>query len=127
MRRRFALAITLACISIAPRALAQEGDIITFKTRVHLASVPVVVRDSKGVPVGNLEKADFQLYDQGKLQTISRFSMESTHPKPGTVPEKRTEGGPQPPTNRLIPDRFVAYLFDDVHLQFGELVWLRDA
>src|SRR6266851_4176174 len=49
----------------------------TFKVRVNLVLVRVVVRDSKGKVVSNLKKEDFQLYDNRKVQTISSFSVET--------------------------------------------------
>src|SRR6266852_3460110 len=54
----------------------------TFKVRVNLVLVRVVVRDSQGKIVSNLKKEDFQLFDNRKLQTISSFSVET--------PETRT-------------------------------------
>src|SRR6266851_8595019 len=49
----------------------------TFKVRVNLVLVRVVVRDSQGKIVSNLKKEDFQLFDNRKLQTISSFSVET--------------------------------------------------
>ena len=46
----------------------------TFSTKVNLVMVPVVVRDAKGKAIGTLQKEDFQLFDKGKPQVISRFS-----------------------------------------------------
>src|ERR1700739_2626887 len=43
----------------------------TFKVRVNLVLVRVVVRDSKGKEVSGLKKEDFQLFDNRKPQTIS--------------------------------------------------------
>src|SRR6267154_744120 len=54
----------------------------TFKVRVNLVLVRVVVRDGHGKIVPNLKKEDFQLYDNRKVQTISSFSVET--------PETRT-------------------------------------
>src|SRR5580658_1205104 len=48
----------------------------TFKSRVDLVMIPVVVRDGKGKPFAGLKKEDFQLFDKGKPQNISRFSAE---------------------------------------------------
>src|SRR5580698_247409 len=48
----------------------------TFRSRVDLVLIPVVIRDGKGKPVSGLKKEDFQLFDRGKPQTISRFSAE---------------------------------------------------
>jgi hypothetical protein len=48
----------------------------TFGTRVKLVPVRVVVRDLNGKAVGDLRREDFQLFDRGKAQVISRFSVE---------------------------------------------------
>jgi VWFA-related protein len=45
----------------------------SLKTSVNLIEVPIIVRDQAGRQVTNLNAADFRIYDQGKLQTISRF------------------------------------------------------
>jgi VWFA-related protein len=103
----------------------------TFKVNVKLILVRVVVRDNQGHAVGNLRQEDFQVFDNRKPQVISQFSVE----QPGTraAPEmKSTEeasGSDQvgiknpPPT----PELFTAYLFDDVHLKFGDLSLAREA
>ena len=49
----------------------------TFKLRVNLVQVKVVVRDAKGELVRDLKREDFQLYDQGKLQAITTFGVET--------------------------------------------------
>src|SRR5882672_3527588 len=49
----------------------------TFKVRVNLVLVRVVVRDRQGKIVSNLKKEDFQLFDNKKLQIISSFSVEA--------------------------------------------------
>src|ERR1022692_2148195 len=57
--------------------IAQSGDAsVTFKAGVHLVMVPAVVRDSKGQAVGNLTRDDFQLFDKGKRQEITQFTVE---------------------------------------------------
>ena len=49
----------------------------TFKLRVNLVQVHVTVRDAKGDPIPNLKREDFQVFDQGKLQPITVFAVES--------------------------------------------------
>src|SRR5258708_20726125 len=49
----------------------------TFKVRVNLVLVRVVVRDSQGKVVTGLKKEDFQLADNRKPQVISTFSVET--------------------------------------------------
>jgi VWFA-related protein len=103
----------------------------TFSTKVNLVMVPVVVRDGKGKAIGTLQKEDFQLFDKGKPQVISKFSVE----KAGEVaipaevatdeaaidkPDKSTAAAP-------IAQRFVIYLFDDVHTSTADLMQARNA
>src|SRR5262245_37712962 len=113
------------CLAICWIAAAQEPE-LTFKTRVNLVTVPVVVRDKTGRAVGNLEKEDFQLFDKGKPQSISRFSVESSGAKVVAITLPESEAPPAVAAP-VMPERFVAYLFDDVHLAFGDMVRLRDA
>ena len=112
----------------APETTTRE-ETPTFKTRVNLVSVPVVVRDKQGRAVGGLQQEDFQLFDKNKPQIITKFSVEKAGAKFGKKPEspapKPGEGSEGLPAD--TPDHFVAYLFDDVHLAFGDLVRVRDA
>ncbi len=54
------------------KALSAQGDLKTEVT-VTLKLVQVFVTDAKGKPALDLGKADFVLYDNGKLQTITDF------------------------------------------------------
>jgi VWFA-related protein len=53
-----------------------EGDVVRVETQ--LVSVPAVVTDSTGRPLSNLRQENFQLYEDGKLQTISNFGTAQT-------------------------------------------------
>jgi VWFA-related protein len=110
-----------------PEIASQEAP-FTFSSRVNLVSVPVVVRGRDGRAVGNLHKEDFQLLDKGKAQVITKFTVERADAagSEAASSQKQTEKQGATPTPTL-PDRYVAYLFDDIHLQSGDLLQTRQA
>src|SRR2546430_8069390 len=61
---------------VALTVLAQQP----IKVDVREVIVPVTVTDEKGRFVTNLEQKDFQIFDQGKEQTIRFFSAERSQP-----------------------------------------------
>jgi len=116
--------------------VASKDAPVTFKSGVNLIPVPVVVRDSKGRAVGELGVNDFQLFDNGKPQMISKFTVQKLTPGNGAVtlpvvtsPNGAPAGGGVRADGEPdgIPDRFVAYLFDDLHMSLSDLVYTRDA
>lgn len=114
----------------APEVSAHEAP-LTFSSRVNLISVPVVVRDREGRALGNLQKEDFQVFDKGKPQVVTKFSIEKSSSllevKPGPSGARR-ETTPAPISSPpVLPDRYVAYLVDDVHLDSGDLLNTRQA
>src|SRR5690349_6691264 len=114
-----------------PAEVSSHETPATFKSKVNLVLVPVVVRDAQGRAVGNLKQEDFQILDRGKPQVISKFSVEKSERQ--VTGEKERPGGnaaetaPGASAAPVAPEGYVAYLFDDVHLAFGDLVRVRDA
>jgi Ca-activated chloride channel family protein len=92
----FSLACLLVCLLCAwgVRAIAQDpqkGDRIppgsqsqkdesTYRVNVRLVNVFTTVTDSRGAPVADLTKDDFQLFEDGVPQTIKVFEKESAIP-----------------------------------------------
>jgi VWFA-related protein len=101
----------------------------TFKVRVNLVLVRVVVRDSNGKVVSNLKKEDFQLADERKPQIISSFSMETPVSHVSTVKmdsaEAASEGTPVKAPE--LPQRFVTLFFDDLHLSMQDAMQSKQA
>ena len=98
----------------------------TFTSRSNLVLVHVVARDKAGKATGTLRKEDFQLFDRGKPQIISKFVVE----KSGVIKKLPDESAEAPPPGKPLPIEpvhFVAYLFDDTHLNFGDLAQARIA
>ena len=123
----------------APKPKADVGSEIsqmetapTFKVRVNLVQVRVIVRDPSGKPINNLTRQDFLLYDQGKLQTISNFSVETAQTRlqrAAAVAKSQADAsasgdasGSKPP---VLPERFVALVFDDTHLSLQDATFAR--
>jgi len=117
--------------------LSSQDTPPTFRVRVNLVLARVVVRDAQGKIVRDLKKEDFQLLDNRKPQTITYFAAESpdsSKPAPsGTekhepVSEAIIGDTLEPATPAIkLPQRFVALLFDDVHLTMEDATFVRDA
>ena len=100
-----------------------------FSVRANLVPIRVVVRDAHGQAVSDLHQEDFRVFEDGKLQLISHFSIEKPVAVPVASPETSSlhpADSEKTPAALARPARFVALLFDDVHLPFGELALIRN-
>lgn len=110
--------------------MATRDTTPTFTSRTNLVLVRVVVHDRDGHVNGNLQKEDFLLFDKGKPQFISRFSLEKTTERKAEaaaseVASASADGKSTP--EPAPPGRYVGYIFDDLHLNFGDLAQSRNA
>jgi VWFA-related protein len=111
----------------------------TFKAGINLVLVPVVVRNRHGKAVGNLTQDNFEVFDKGKRQKIVTFSAlkranNPEEPEPSSTPgndsldkgqdQKKAVARPQETTTS---PRAIAYLLDDLDINFPEMVTLRKA
>ena len=130
-----------ASSSGSPGAAASSGEEVssrdtpaTFKVRVNLVLVRVVVRDAQGNVVPNLKKEDFQLFDNRKPQVISSFTAETPEShaitpatEAGSTPESSEVVSAVPVQPAGLPQRFVAMVFDDISMRTEDAVAVRDA
>jgi VWFA-related protein len=130
VNRKVFLGLLLCWLVFAqcPHAVAQqtkesESPLFKIEVTVNKVLVPVVVRDVQSRAVGNLRKEDFQILEKDKPQIISGFAVE----KRGLA-ESHTESANQAPAapnttlqSTTAPPRFIAFLFDDLHLGAADL------
>jgi VWFA-related protein len=107
---------------LALSSLPKDETLTTLRVSVKLVPVSVVLRDSKGNVTGNLQKEDFQLFDNGKPQVITSFSVEKSGSSPAAGPSAAPAVVSSPTSTRDV-----AYVFDDIHSSFAELANARDA
>ena len=75
-RVRIAAAIVLlAGVGMVAQQDQPQAPIPTFKAQVEYVEVDAVVTDEQGQFVRNLKKEDFQVFEDGKPQTVSTFSL----------------------------------------------------
>ena len=115
----------ILCVLHLVALQTKESEVVPFKieVKVNKVLVPVVVRDAQRHAVGTLRKEDFQVFDKDKPTVISGFAVEKR-----SVAEGNTEGGNLAPSDpnaapqrSAAPQRFIVFLFDDMHLGADDL------
>ena len=87
-----------------------------IKVQSDLVEVPTVVLDSHEKPVGDLKKSDFLLFDNGKPQTISTFSVLIGAGASSTARGQHAVADSAPASSAVSAQpRYVALFFDDVN------------
>jgi VWFA-related protein len=140
--RRLSL-IVLVCLALilCAQAAAQQpnetsapGGAAKVQVNVNVVLIPVVVRDAQGLAVGTLKREDFQIFDKDKPQAISGFTIEkraamkSESSAPEIVPAVPVvSASAVTPQSTVIPQRFIVFLLDDLHLTFSNLAQVQKA
>jgi VWFA-related protein len=113
--------------------LTTEEASVPLRVLVNLVPVRVIVRDANGKAVATLHKEDFQLFQDGKPQLISNFSVETpASAAHAVVATNAAPAAPAQPGEPAAPafqaaSRFVALLFDDALLNQQDLMQARNA
>jgi VWFA-related protein len=105
----------------------------TLRVRVNLVLVPVVVRAADGNAVGNLRAEDFRVFDNNKPQQIAEFAVEQAADArepvavAGALQSDAASRLSRAPRVFVVPRRFTALFFDDIHLDVDDLPRVRNA
>ena len=109
-----------------------DNDIVKISTT--LIQIDVTVTDKKGKIVSNLKPEDFEVYENGKKQTITNFSFISSpgesKPQPTPAQNSKTESGIPLPPVQIRPEqvrRTIALVVDDLGLSFESIHFVRRA
>ena len=118
----------------APEIKSEETTpTFTVRAQRNEVLVRVVVRDKDGKAVGGLTKDDFRLSDNGKPQSVTLFKVETYKAAqaeqplgaapPAAKPTQPVEVEPSP----ALPQRYVAFYFDDLVVKFEDMFRVRAA
>ena len=89
--------------------------------------VRVVVRDNTGAAIGNLTQDDFEILEDGKSQTIVHFSVSASAADSAELiaPASGNLASAAMLPAFALPSRYIAIVFDDAHLDNGDLIRAR--
>ena len=78
-RMRLAFLLLSAAVFAGAQQPPAERDAV-FRSDVQLVRILATVKDQSGALVGSLEKADFEVRDNGVLQQVSIFERQTDQP-----------------------------------------------
>jgi VWFA-related protein len=128
-------AISAPLESIPPASVANHADEPqttgqTIQMNVNRVLVPVVVRDKNGRAVSGLKKEDFAVFDNDTPRPIFGFTLEQRGAE-SDESGNASSHPPAPPSANAAPQpvgqRYIAFLFDDLHLGLEDLMRVKDA
>ena len=128
------LALTLVGASPqAPRDPPQQPAASVVRVSLSLVQVDAVVTDKAGRHVTDLSAADFEIYEDGRLQEITHCSYVALPRRVATpAPPAAPSGAPPPPPQptrirREDTRRTLALVVDDLGLSFRSTIEVREA
>lgn len=118
----------------APQQTQKPDDIDVVRITTNLVQVDAVITDSKGKLVTDLKPEEVEIFEDGRKQKVTHFSLSLNTAAP--VAERETKSkpvaaNPPPPSfNRLkVEDvrRTIAIVVDDLGLSFESTYYVRRA
>lgn len=134
------LLATLLCLATAaqtnqpqqpkPASAPTPKDQDTVRIETELVQIDLVVTDKQGKPAHDLKREDFELYEDGKKQTLTHFAVGTAkQPAKWLATEKKrpANSSAQTATPTEQAGRFIVLAVDDYHLSPGNLVYVKRA
>ncbi len=93
----------------------QSGQLPTFKAEVEYVEVDALVTDERGAVVRDLRKEDFQIFEDGKSQSIAGFAFVEI---PVETSDQSSSAHPEPDVRsneRPFAGRVYVLILDDLH------------
>ena len=133
------LAISITAVLLASQLSSQQR--VTFSTTANVVVVNVTVTSHDGQAISNLTRSDFQVFEDGKLQTLQSCELQKLDTKPlepvEPVKKLQTREAPKPaapapevraPRKEDMRDhRLIVMLFDLSSMQPPEQIRAADA
>ena len=109
-------------------SLAQQAQPeAVFRATTKLIQVSVIAQDKKGMPVSDLRREDFQIFDNGAPQEVRLFIAEKPEPPSALSPEllppntfSNVIAGGQSASGSGGRSGYSVILFDNLVTQFGD-------
>ena len=126
MNQRFTLALLVSfCVLVSTAAQTRPNDDRddVVKITTNLVQIDAVVTKN-GKPVTNLTAEDFEIYEDGRRQTITSFAYISNLPASASSAPEKTEADSGVPAGRVKRDvarRTIAIVVDDLGLSVESL------
>ncbi len=113
-----------------PSSPASDDDTVRITT--NLVQVDAVVTDKNGKPVTDLRADEVEIFEDGRQQQVTNFSLVSSESLSSTERSAPTKGGsvsPLPPVKLQREDirRTIALVVDDLGLSFESIYGVRRA
>ena len=130
----FALICSFSSSQVAPpgsKVQENQSEPYVVRINVNLVQIDAVVTDWKGKPVSDLKAEDFEVFQDGVLQTITNFNymQESVKPPASPTPvSTKAPGVAPPPPVSLKPaqvKRAIALVVDDLGLSPAGIAQVR--
>ena len=69
-----------AALLLTATASAQRPESVVFTADVRLVTLPATVKDSRGVPIGDLDREDFTVMEEGEPRDLAVFERRTNRP-----------------------------------------------